>query len=60
MVKAVFIDYMGTTVDEHSPEMTEIVGRFCKHSILHDPKQVLWFILDTRRHYEANGYLDAY
>ena len=25
MVKAVFIDYMGTTVDERSPEMAEIV-----------------------------------
>lgn len=60
MVKAVFIDYMGTTVDERSPEMTEIVGRFCKHSALHDPKQVQRFILDTRRRYEADSYLDAY
>ncbi len=41
MVKAVFIDYMGTTVDEHSPEMAEIVGRFCRHSSLHNPKNVL-------------------
>ena len=32
MVKAVFIDYMGTTVDEHSPEMAEIVRRICKCS----------------------------
>lgn len=60
MVKAVFIDYMGTTVEEHSPEMTEIVGRFCRHSALHDPKQVQRFILDTRRRYEADSYLDAY
>ncbi len=41
MVKAVFIDYMGTTVDEHSPEMAEIVGLFCRHSSLHNPKNVL-------------------
>lgn len=60
MIKAVFIDYMGTTVAERSPEMTEIVGRFCKHSALHDPKQVQKFILDTRRRYEADSYLDAY
>ena len=32
MVKSVFIDYMGTIVDEHSPEMAEIVRRICKDS----------------------------
>ena len=40
MVKAVFIDYMGTTVNEHSPEMAEIVRHICKNSNIHDPKQV--------------------
>ena len=60
MVKAVFIDYMGTTVDEHSPEMAEIVRRICKNSSLHDPKQIQRFILETRRRYEADSYLDAY
>ncbi len=60
MVKAVLIDYMGTTVDEHSPEMAEIVGRFCRHSSFRDPKQVQRFILDTRRRYEEGNYLDTY
>ena len=60
MVKAVFIDYMGTTVDEHSPEMAEIVRRICKNSSLHDPRQVQRFILDTRRRYEVDSYLDTY
>lgn len=60
MVKAVFIDYMGTTVDEHSPEMAEIVRRICKNSSLHDPKQVQRFILDVRRRYEMDSCLDAY
>ena len=60
MVKAVFIDYMGTTVDERSPEMAEIVRRICKNSSLHDPKQVQRFILDNRRRYEADSYLDTY
>ena len=60
MVKAVFIDYMGTTVDEHSPEMAEIVRRICKNSSLHDPRQVQRFILDNRRRYEEDSYLDAY
>ena len=60
MVKSVFIDYMGTTVDEHSPEMAEIVRRICKNSNIHDPKQVQRFILDNRRRYEADSCLDAY
>ena len=60
MVKAVFIDYMGTTVDEHSPEMAEIVRHICKNSSLHNPRQVQRFILDTRRRYETDSYLDAY
>ena len=60
MIKAVFIDYMGTTVDEHSPEMAEIVHRICKNSSIHDPKQVQRFILDNRRRYEADSYLDSY
>ena len=60
MVQAVFIDYMGTTADEHSQEMAEIVRRICKNSDVHDPKQVQRFILDTRRRYEADSYLDAY
>ena len=60
MAKVVYIDYMGTTVDEHSPKMTEIVRRICKNSSLHDPRQVQRFILDTRRRYEADSYLDTY
>ena len=60
MVKAVFIDYMGTTVEERSLEMAEIIRRICKNSSLHDPKQIQRFILETRRRYEADSYLDAY
>ncbi len=40
MVKSVFIAYMGTIVDERSPEMAEIVRRICKDGNIHDPKQV--------------------
>lgn len=58
--KAVFIDYMGTTADKHSTEMAEIVHRICKGSNVRDPKQVQRFILDNRRHYEADSYLDGY
>lgn len=60
MIKAVFIDYMDTTVDERSQEMGEIVRRICKNSAVHDPKQVQQFILDNRRRYEADSYLDSY
>lgn len=31
-----------------------------QHSSLHEPKQVQRFILDTRRRYEKDSYLDAY
>ena len=48
MIQAVFIDYMSTTVDEHSPEMAEIVHRICKNSEVHDPKQVQRLILGDR------------
>lgn len=30
MVKAIFIDYMRTSVDEHGSEMTETVNRIFK------------------------------
>ena len=36
MVKAVFIDYMGTTVDERSPEMAEQIGLTDEPSALFD------------------------
>ena len=60
MINTIFIDYMGTTVDERSPEMAEIVRRICKNSNLHDPKQVQRFILGNRRRYEADSCLEAY
>ena len=60
MLKAVFIDYMGTTVQESSPEMAELVMRICKNSDLHDPKQVQQLILRIRQQYETDSYLDAY
>ena len=58
MTKAVFIDYMGTTVDERSQEMGEIVRRICENSAVHDSKQVQRFILGNRRRYEADSYRD--
>lgn len=60
MVKTVFIDYMGTTADERSPEMAEIVRRICKNSGVRAPRQVQRFVLDTRRRYEADSYLEGY
>ncbi len=60
MLKAVFIDYMGTAIQESSPEMAELVRRICKNSDLHGPKQVQQLILRIRRQYETDSYLDAY
>lgn len=57
MIKAVFIDYMGTVVDGHTPEMGEIIQRICKHSHVRDPKQIQCFILTTSYQHEADSYL---
>lgn len=57
MLKAIFIDYMGTIVDGHSPEMSDAIRRICMNSSLHTLKEVQQFILNTRRRYEADSYL---
>ena len=41
MIKAVFIDYTGTTVHEDTPEMGEVITRVAKHCDLHDPRQMM-------------------
>ena len=41
MVKAIFIDYTGTMVQEDEPYTRELVRYFMDHSDFKDPKEVL-------------------
>lgn len=41
MLKALFIDYTGTTVMEVGAEMKEAAMHVCKSGHLHDPKEMM-------------------
>lgn len=47
MIKAIFMDYTGTMVQEGGGELQELIGRVCRGSNMHDPKSVvaLWWKL---------------
>jgi len=59
MLKAVFIDYTGTTVMEGGKDMQHAVMRLCKNSELHDPKEMMPIWWKTVRKYET-GYKSTY
>ena len=40
-IKAIFMDYTGTMVQEDEPYTRELLGYFMKHSDLKDPKEIL-------------------
>ena len=60
MIKAVFIDYTGTTVKEDGEEIREVVRRVCQNSDLHDPKAVLELWWKRMKQYEENSYRENY
>ena len=60
MLKAVFIDYTGTTVMEGGQKMKEAVKRICTGSNVHDPKEVMRIWWGILRKYEENCYKEAY
>ncbi len=55
MIKAVFIDYTGTTVKEDGEEIREVVRRVCQNSDLHDPQAVLALWWKLMKQYEENS-----
>lgn len=59
-MKAVFMDYTGTTVQEKGPEIKEVVMRICKNSSLKDPGKVMELWWTGLRKYEESSYLNTY
>lgn len=60
MIKAVFMDYTGTIVQESGKEIREVVMMMCRNSSLHDPETLLrewWGII---RKLEEESYGAAY
>lgn len=59
-MKAVFIDYTGTTMQERGPDIEEVIVRVCRHSTLHDPKTVMTLWYTRLRGYEERSYGEKY
>ena len=59
-MKAVFMDYTGTTVQESGPEIEEVVRRMCKNSSVKDPKKLLGIWWSRLRACEESSYHDTY
>ena len=59
-MKAVFMDYTGTIVQEGGKEMQETVMTMCQNSNLHEPKTLLkeWWGIVKRLEAESCG--DSY
>ena len=60
MLKAVFIDYTGTTVMEGGKEMKETVMRICTNSTVHDSKEIMRIWWGILKEYEENCYKETY
>lgn len=60
MLKAVFIDYTGTTVMEGGKEMKETVMRICTNSAVHDSKEIMRIWWGILKEYEENCYKETY
>ena len=59
-MKAVFMDYTGTTVQERGSEIEEAVKRICRNSSLKNPKEVLALWWTLLKQYEESSYGDSY
>ncbi|MBU3875299.1 HAD family hydrolase [Faecalicatena sp. AGMB00832] len=60
MIKAVFMDYTGTMVQEEGKEIQEVVMRICKNSDLHDPQEAVSYWWKQVKEYEESRYGDCY
>ena len=56
MVKAVFIDYTGTLVQEDEPYTRKLIAYFMEHSDVKDPRQILSFVWSKVKEIEAESY----
>lgn len=60
MIRAVFMDYTGTIVQERGPEIEEVVQRMCKNSTIKDPKKILGLWWSRLKAWEDASYHDTY
>lgn len=60
MIKAVFMDYTGTIVQDNSKEMQEVVMRVCRNSDLHDPGAVVALWRKLVKQYEESSFEESY
>ena len=59
-IKAVFIDYTGTMVQEDEPNTRELMAYFMAHSDVKDPAKVLQIVWGKVKEIEAESYGDAF
>lgn len=60
MLKGIFIDYTGTTVQETGKEIEEVVMRICRSSDLHEPKEAVALWWKWLKEYEEKSYKETY
>lgn len=59
-MKAIFMDYTGTMVQERGPEIEEVVMRICQKSAIRDPKRILQLWWTRLKKYEETSYKTSY
>lgn len=59
-IKAIFMDYTGTMVQEDEPYTRELLGYFMKHSDLKDPQEILKVVWGQVKEIEAKSYGDQF
>ena len=60
MIRAIFIDYTGTMVQEDEPYTRELLSYFIAHSDLKDPKEILKVVWGKVKETEAECFGDAF
>ena len=60
MIKAIFIDYTGTMVQEDEPYTRELLGYFLSHSELKTPQEALQVVWGQVKQIEAESYGDGF
>ena len=59
-MKAIFLDYTGTMVQEDEPYTRELLGYFASHSDLKNPKEILGVVWGKVKEIEAESFGDAF
>ena len=59
-MKAYFIDYTGTMVQEDEPYTRELLGYFLSHSDMNTPEEALKVVWEKVKEIEAQSYGDAF